>query len=383
VDGAAELECNCGMETGHALFCATPHIRATLEASCDANCPATHTTGKHEDDPDKILKVPSAQTEHVVPSSPENPALHVQFVKTLLACAEFDATGHVMHTSEGAPNVPEYFPGKQDTHTSENAPDKVRYFPDTQLIHTSDGAATELEYFPAMQLMHTLDEAPTTVEYFPARQPTQTSEFAATAIEYLPAIQRMQTSELAPSTVEYFPAMQFEQTSVVAPTAVEYFPATHFVHSLGPGKGLKDPAAQSKHTDGVVASIAYAPVLHSHIAAPAALCEFTGHDRQTASGVFGESALFKENDANAKSLSDKCLFHMYTLESCHSLVSEAKTLIPSAHLPLPPVANDERKPFMIVPSELAFSRLRPHVTTQLVLGAIVYRRKPNTISLPL
>jgi len=68
VDAGAEFECRCGRDTEHASFCALPHIRATFDAICDANCPAAQVTGTHKDKPARILKVPLSQREHVVPS---------------------------------------------------------------------------------------------------------------------------------------------------------------------------------------------------------------------------------------------------------------------------------------------------------------------------
>jgi len=222
------------METGHAAFCELPHMRATLDASVDANCPPAHVTGTHEEDPDRILKVPLSQKEQVVPSFPVKPGLHVQFVITLLASNELAPAGQSVHTSEAAATTTEYFPA-------------------TQLIHTSDAAATVVENFPATQLVHTFDTAPSNVEYLPATQFSQISESAPVTVENLPAMQLTQTSKAAPTSIEYFPATQSEQRLEAAPITVENFPARHCVHDAGPGCILKDPAAQCKHTDGVAA----------------------------------------------------------------------------------------------------------------------------------
>jgi len=235
-DGRAELKCHRGMKTGHARFCELPHMRATLDASVDANCPAAHVTGTHEDGPGRILKVPLLHREQVVPSLPVNPGLHVQFVKTLLASKEFDPDGQFMHTSEAAAITVEYFPDKHARHMSDAAAAVVRNLPATQLTHTSEAAAIVVEYFPGTQSMHTLDAAANTVEYLPATQLTQMSEAAPAKVENLPAVQLMQTSEAAPITVEYFPAMQSVQTLVeTAPITEENFPATHSLHESGPG----------------------------------------------------------------------------------------------------------------------------------------------------
>jgi len=252
-DGGLEVGCSSGIETGHAASCAFPHIRATLEANCDAKCPAAHVTGTHEDGPVRILKVPLLQGEQFVPSFPVNPGLQVQFVKALLASDEFDAAGQFMHTSKPAATTTEYFPDMHARHTSELAPAITRYFPDTQLIHTSEAAASVLEYLPATQFMHTSEAAPNIVEYLPFAQLTHVSESAATTVENLPAIQLSQTSEVAPAEIKYFPAMQLTQRSEAAPTTNENLPATHSVHDAGPGIFLNVPAAHSTHTEGVAA----------------------------------------------------------------------------------------------------------------------------------
>ena len=51
------------------------------------------------------------------PSSPENPALHVQAVRRILACGEVESAGHALQaTARFAPVAFEYVPAAQSVH---------------------------------------------------------------------------------------------------------------------------------------------------------------------------------------------------------------------------------------------------------------------------
>jgi len=70
-------------------------MRATLDDSVEANCPAGQATILHAADPDVNLKVPGAHSTHVSPSAPVNPALHVQLLRLLLPSGASELGGQL------------------------------------------------------------------------------------------------------------------------------------------------------------------------------------------------------------------------------------------------------------------------------------------------
>jgi len=80
---------------GQGAFWALPHIRATLDACAEANCPAGQATIVHAADPEVNLNVPGAHGIHVSPFAPVNPALHVQLLRTLLPSEASELKGQL------------------------------------------------------------------------------------------------------------------------------------------------------------------------------------------------------------------------------------------------------------------------------------------------
>ena len=68
------------------------------------------------------LYCPATHCEHVLPSGPVEPALHVQAVETELPKSEFEYAGHVKHVDTWlAPTDAEYVPMPQSTHAVDPA----------------------------------------------------------------------------------------------------------------------------------------------------------------------------------------------------------------------------------------------------------------------
>jgi hypothetical protein len=178
------------------------------------------------------LNFPAAQSVHVPPLAPDEPALQVQAVSNELEAGEYELLGHATHTLDTvAPAVTEYVPAVQFVHTV--APVVAEYVPVIQFVHTvSTVAPVTTEYLPEPQVVQLPASVP---EYVPA---TQVAQSPQPAPEYVPASQLAQLLEPAP---EYVPAPQLVQL-IAVPTA--YVPAPQLAHAPQPSPEEYVPGGQ-------------------------------------------------------------------------------------------------------------------------------------------
>jgi len=152
----------------------------------------------HAAGPGLALNVPLAHAEHVPPSSPLHPALHLQSIGLLLPSSEFESDGHRWQVAaEIAPTTLENWASEQLVQAA--SPGSGLYLPamhsaqacplgpvdpilqvqsvcwsllagesewDRQFWHTFVAAAIVAEYWPCRQLVHAA--VPASVLYFPA-----------------------------------------------------------------------------------------------------------------------------------------------------------------------------------------------------------------------
>jgi hypothetical protein len=133
--------------------------------------------------PVTLLYFPATQAAHGPPSGPDEPALQVQLVKSVLPAGEFELDGQTLHVElVEAPSAVEYVPAPQAVHIAD--PVNALYFPATQAAHGPPSGPDEpalqvqlvkavlpaLEYFPASQSLHAADPVP--VLNLPAVQAT-------------------------------------------------------------------------------------------------------------------------------------------------------------------------------------------------------------------
>ena len=105
--------------------------------------------------PASALYFPATHSEHMPPSGPVEPALHVQTVETELPSRESEFVGHLKHV-EGwlAPIDAEYVPIPQSTHAWD--PASALYFPARHNEHVSPSSPDE----PALQVQAVETELP-------------------------------------------------------------------------------------------------------------------------------------------------------------------------------------------------------------------------------
>jgi len=152
----------------------------------------------HVSGPDTALNFPATHSEHVPPSDPVEPALHVQAVETELPNTEFEFVGHVEQYV--APAAAEYVPIPQSMHVSD--PVSALYFPATHSEHVPPSGPDE----PALHV-HAVE-----------------TELPNRELEFVGHVEQLRAS-VAPTTAEYVPVSQ--SIHVVESVSVLYFPATH------------------------------------------------------------------------------------------------------------------------------------------------------------
>jgi hypothetical protein len=86
----------------------------------------------HVSDPASALYFPAMHSEHVSPLRPDEPALHMQSISSLLAVGALELSGQSRHSSVEAPTTVEYLPAEQSMHAA--FPDTILYLPATHCV---------------------------------------------------------------------------------------------------------------------------------------------------------------------------------------------------------------------------------------------------------
>ncbi len=88
----------------------------------------------HASEPCDALYLPAAQSAHVPPWGPVEPALQVQLVKPALPAGELESDGQGVHVElTAAPTAVEYLPAPQSVQAAH--PAASLYFPASHCVH--------------------------------------------------------------------------------------------------------------------------------------------------------------------------------------------------------------------------------------------------------
>ena len=136
-----------------------------------------------------ILYLPVAHGEHTPPSSPVDPALHVQATTAVLGLGELELPGHATQAdSTVAPAVAEYFAAAQSVHTA--LPVAILYLPATHDVHVPPSG-------PVKPTLHVQ---------------AVTAELGLGELELLGHVTQVDSS-VAPAVAKYFAAAQSVHTA--------------------------------------------------------------------------------------------------------------------------------------------------------------------------
>ena len=213
------------------------------------------------EEPFPDLKVPGPQATQLSPFAPTNPALHVQFVRTLLPMSEYECDGHAKHVDiDVAAKASLYLPPAHRAHAA--VPLDSLNEPAGHSLHTPPSG-------PVYPLLHVQFESrmlPTPENVFKGHAPHVDSDVAPVADEYFPLPHGEQDAE--PLTSLYVPARQTLQIPSSEPENPTM--QVQFILSLLPS-GEYEFGGHGKHADIDVAAIAplYVPAGHrTHSAEP-------------------------------------------------------------------------------------------------------------------